>query len=144
MYEWGVNSIVTKHSDYFVWKDTSERVTRRCDDTVDKERANTCVLKGVQQPKKLPKTPGNPTRYCHVFIIGWRRKQKKTVFWNRASHSFNSFINSNWFGIKILITSFLHWGKTICSDMNHNHVDSSADPALKVIACLTLFIITLV
>ena len=28
MYVWGVNSM-TKHSDYFVWKDTSERVARR-------------------------------------------------------------------------------------------------------------------
>ena len=25
---------MTKHSDYFVWKDTSERVARRCDYTV--------------------------------------------------------------------------------------------------------------
>jgi len=36
---------VTKLSDYFVWKDTSERVARRCDDTVDKKRVNSCVLK---------------------------------------------------------------------------------------------------
>ena len=41
---WGVNSTVTKHSDYFVCKDTSERVTRRCDDTVDKKQVNSCVL----------------------------------------------------------------------------------------------------
>jgi len=33
MFVWDVNSTVTKHSDYFVWKDTSERVARRCDDT---------------------------------------------------------------------------------------------------------------
>jgi len=55
---------VTKHSDYFVWKDTSERVARRCDDTVDKKRVNSGVLKqlfleGVEQPKISPKTPGN-------------------------------------------------------------------------------------
>jgi len=47
---------VTKHADYFVGKDTSERVARRCDDTVDKKRLNSCVLKqlcseGVEQPK---------------------------------------------------------------------------------------------
>jgi len=36
---------VTKHSDYFVWKDTSERVARRCDDTVDKKQVNYCALK---------------------------------------------------------------------------------------------------
>jgi len=55
---------VTKHSDYFVWKDTSERMARRCDDTVDRKRVNSCVLKhlsleGVEQPKKWPTNPGN-------------------------------------------------------------------------------------
>jgi len=56
---------MTKHSDYFVWKDTSERVAARCcDDTVDKKQANSCVLKhlfleGVEQPKISPKPPGN-------------------------------------------------------------------------------------
>jgi len=34
----------TKHSDYFVWQDTSERVARRCDDTVDQKRVKSCVL----------------------------------------------------------------------------------------------------
>ena len=32
-YVWGVNSTVTKHSDYFVGKDTLERVSRQCGDT---------------------------------------------------------------------------------------------------------------
>jgi len=41
----GVNSTVTKHSDYFVWKDTSERVARCCDDTVERKRVNPCILK---------------------------------------------------------------------------------------------------
>jgi len=54
----------TKHSDYFVWKDTSERVAQRYDYTVNKKRVNSCVLKhlfleAVQQPKILPKNPGN-------------------------------------------------------------------------------------
>ena len=30
---WVVNSTVTKHSDYFVWKDMSQRVTQRYEDT---------------------------------------------------------------------------------------------------------------
>ena len=39
-------------------------MARRCDDTVDKKRANSCVLKqifleGVEQPKISPKNPGN-------------------------------------------------------------------------------------
>jgi len=37
VYVRGVNSTVTKHSDYFVWKDTSERVTWSCDDTIRQE-----------------------------------------------------------------------------------------------------------
>jgi len=56
----------TKHSDYFVWKDTSERVARRCnsDYTVDKKRVNSWVLKhlfseGVEQPKISSKNSGN-------------------------------------------------------------------------------------
>jgi len=58
------SSDVTEHSDYFVWKDTSERVARRCDDTVDKKRVNSCILKhlfleGFEQPKISPKNPGN-------------------------------------------------------------------------------------
>jgi len=55
---------MNKHWDYFVWKDTSERMIRRCDYTVDKKRVNSCVLKhlfleGVEQPKISPKNPGN-------------------------------------------------------------------------------------
>ena len=39
----------------------SEHVARRCDDTVDKKRVNSCQLKhlfleGVEQPKNRPKT----------------------------------------------------------------------------------------
>ena len=39
-------------------------MARRCDDTVDKKRVNSSVLKhlfleGVEQPKTSPKTPGN-------------------------------------------------------------------------------------
>ena len=55
---------MTKHSDYFVWKDTLECVARRCDYAVDKKRVNSCVLKhcfleGVDQPKISPKKPRN-------------------------------------------------------------------------------------
>jgi len=61
---WGVQSKVTKQSDHNVWKDTSERVARRCDDTVDKKRVNSSVpkhlfLERVEQLKISPKTPGN-------------------------------------------------------------------------------------
>jgi len=47
MYVYGINSTVIKHSDYFVWKYKSERVTWRFNDTVavDKKRVKSCVLK---------------------------------------------------------------------------------------------------
>jgi len=55
---------MNKHSDYFVWKDTSERVARRCGDTINKKWVSSGVIKhlfleGVKQPKILPKIPGN-------------------------------------------------------------------------------------
>jgi len=106
MYVWGVNSIVTKHSDYFVWNYTSERVTRRCDDTVDKKRVNSCVLKyffleGAEQPEKSPKIPENA--FSNALLISrfqyFAAPQKKNaaknktalraILWNRASRGFN-------------------------------------------------------
>jgi len=61
---------VTKNSDYFVWKETSQRVARLFDDTVDKKRVKSSVLKqlfleGVEQPKYRQKTLEmlSPTRY---------------------------------------------------------------------------------
>jgi len=70
MYVWGVNSTVTKHLGHFVWKDTSERMTRRSADTVEKKRVNSCVLKYLfwrelsnqkNRPKNLEML--SPTRY---------------------------------------------------------------------------------
>ena len=96
------SSDVTKHSDYFVWKDTSERVARRCDDIVDKKRVNSCILKhlfleGVEQPETSPKTPGNAlsdallTSPFQDFApdAANRRNALRAVFWNRASRGFN-------------------------------------------------------
>jgi len=61
---------MTKHSDYFVRKDMSERVARHCDETVGTKRVHSCVLKHLfleraEQPKMSPKTPEMlfPTRY---------------------------------------------------------------------------------
>jgi len=56
---------VTKHSDRFVWKDTSqsERVARRCNNAVDQKWLNSCVLKHLfcreLSNQKSGKTPGN-------------------------------------------------------------------------------------
>jgi len=85
MYVWGVNSTVTKHWDYFVWKDTSERVTRRCDGTVDKKRVNSCVLKYLfwrelsnQKNRQKSRTcfPRRATNVMFSKICGWRRSKK--------------------------------------------------------------------
>jgi len=91
---------MTKNSDYFVWKDTSDRVARRCDYTVDKKRLNPCVLKhlfleGVEQPKISPK-PGN-TLSDALLMSRFRNFEADTakyktvlraVFWNRASRGY--------------------------------------------------------
>ena len=70
MYVRRVNSTVTKHPDYFVSKDTSERVTRRCDDSVDKKQVNSFVLKyffwrELSNQTNRKETPEilSPTRY---------------------------------------------------------------------------------
>jgi len=84
---------MTKHSDYFVWRDTSEHVARRCDDTVDKKRVNSCELKhlfleGVEQPKISPKNPRN----AHSDALLMSRFQNFTADAakkNRASRGFN-------------------------------------------------------
>jgi len=63
----------------------SERVARRCDDTVDKKRVNSSVLKHlflerVEQPKISSKNPGNALSnalICHVFKISRLTPQKK-------------------------------------------------------------------
>jgi len=93
---------MTKHSDYFVWKDTSKRVAHRCDYTVDKKRVNSCVLQhlfleGVEQPKISPKKPGNALSNALLMsrfskICGWRRTKNtalRAIFWNSASRGFN-------------------------------------------------------
>ena len=55
---------MTRHLDYFVWKDTSEREAQRYDYTANMKRVNSCVSKHlfmelVEQPKISPKNPGN-------------------------------------------------------------------------------------
>ena len=92
---------MTKHSDYFVWKNTSERVARRCDYTIDKMRENSCVLKhlflkGVEQLKMSPEKPKKALSDALLmsrFQISRLTPQKKSalcaVFWNRASRGFN-------------------------------------------------------
>jgi len=78
MYVWGVNSRVTKHSDYFVWKDTSQCVTRHCDDIVDKKRVNSCELKYLiwreisnQEIVKTPRTCSLGRADIDVILV-WR------------------------------------------------------------------------
>ena len=88
MYVRGVNSTVTKYSDYFVWKDTSERVARRCDDTVDKKRVNSCVLKHLcwrefSNQKNCHKTPEllSPTGYwCRISRLTPQKKKRHELF----------------------------------------------------------------
>jgi len=90
------------HSDYVVWKDTSEQVTRRCDDTVDKihkTRVNFCVLKhrfgGSWVTKKSPpKAPTNAVSdACHGTLQGRGRLKshglsETPIVWRNTSVTF--------------------------------------------------------
>jgi len=87
MYMWVVISTMTKYSEYFVWKDTSERVSRRCEDTVDRKRVNSCILNhlsldGDEQPKnrqKPPEMPYPPRCKCVFQIFAADAATNKTV-----------------------------------------------------------------
>ena len=90
---------VTKHSDYFVWKDTLERVARRYDDTVDKKQVNSCVLKHLFCRELSNQTYCQKNRKCCLRRVtfskfrAWRRKKNTALrtgfFENRALRSFN-------------------------------------------------------
>jgi len=104
--------IVFKHSDYFVWKDTSERETWRCEDTIDKKLVNSCTLKclflrQLSNQRNCPKFPEmlSSTRYkCHVF----KNLGKTTFVTALRVVSINEWIWIN-SGTKILRCSFLQW-----------------------------------
>jgi len=112
---------MTQHSDYFIWKYTSERVARRCDDTVDKKRVNSCVLKqlfseGVEQPKILPKKPGNAlsdalliSRFQNFAADAAKKQQPSARFFKTALRAVSIYslirINS---GPNILRSCFIH------------------------------------
>jgi len=112
---------MTKHSDYFVWKDTSERVARRCDDTIDKKRVNSCVLQhlfleGFEQPKMSPKNPGNAfsdallmSRFQNFAADAAKQKPRSARFWKTALRAvlINQSIQIN-SGPMILRSCFLH------------------------------------
>ena len=89
----GVNSKVTKQSDHYVLKDTSERVVRRCDNTVAKKRVNSYVLKHVflervEKPKISPKTPGNASSDA-LLMSCFQNFAADAAKKNRAKHGFN-------------------------------------------------------
>ena len=113
---------MTKHSDYFVWKDTSECVARRCDYTVNKKRVNSCVpehlfLEGVEQPKKSPNNPGNTfsdallmSRFQNFAADAAKKKPRSARFFDTALRAvlINESIRIN-SGPNILRSCFLHW-----------------------------------
>jgi len=86
----GVNSTATKHSDYFVWKDTSERVTRRCGDTSRQEASEFLRIKtslflrkfSNKQIRSKPPEMLSLTRYwCFAFkiLLDTLRASRKVV-----------------------------------------------------------------
>jgi len=99
VYVWDVNSKVSKHSDYFVWKETSERVTRRWDDTSwQKASEFSCIktppfLREISN-KKIAKTPQKfslpgrrATNVRFSKFRGWHCQNK-----NCAQRGFNSLM----------------------------------------------------
>jgi len=84
IFVWGVNSKVTKQSDHCVWKDTSERVVRRCDDTVEQEASEflctkTPLFEESWATKNMNKKNWNcslrrATKVVFSKFRGWRRK----------------------------------------------------------------------
>ena len=99
---WSVNSTVTTHLDYFVRKDTSQSVTRCCDDTSWQDaRKFLCtksplVLREVRN-RRIAKFPWECFLKCATnvtFLKNWLAPQKNktalhAVLWNRASHGYN-------------------------------------------------------
>jgi len=64
VYLWAVNSTVTKHSDYFVWKDTQEHVTWWCNDTSWQEANKFLCMKTPFGGSSATKNNRQRTRKC--------------------------------------------------------------------------------
>jgi len=93
---WGVNSTVTKLSDYFVWKNTSERVTGRCNDTCWEEACEFLCIKTfehIELPAKLLDyfLRSNKSNINHLFFWGSSATKKiaknpRNCFFRRATN----------------------------------------------------------
>jgi len=99
-------------------------VARRCDDTIDKNRVNSCVLRhlfleGVEQPKKNTQNPRkcflrHATNVTFSKFRWWRRKKKTPRgFLKTALRAVlcNDLINS---GPMVLKSCFLHCTPSVC------------------------------
>jgi len=96
---------VTKHSDYFIWKDTLARMTWRCDDTSWQDASEFLRIKTslflweISNQKNRQKTPEtwmlSPMRYqYHVLNISWLAPQKKLFLETALCAVFiNSLVN---------------------------------------------------
>jgi len=76
VYLWAVNSTVTKHSDYFVWKDTQEHVTWWCDDTSWQEANKFLCMKTPFGGSSATKKNRQRTRKCCL----WRTQATSVMF----------------------------------------------------------------
>jgi len=106
---------MTKHSDHFVRKDSSERVARRCDDTVDKKRMNSCVRKHLcwRELSNQKKTPTKNrkhslrrvTNVTFAKFRSWHRQKKKEF--ETALRAVLLWINSDI--LKSCLLHYLHY-----------------------------------
>jgi len=85
-------------------------VARRCDDTVDKKRVNSCVLKhlfseGLEPPKILPKKTGNAL--SDALLMSSFENLAANAAKRKTNPLLKSLIRIN-SGPKILRSCFLH------------------------------------
>ena len=139
---------MTKHSDYFDSKDTSERVARRCDDTVDQKQVISCVLKHlfferVEQPKISPKNPGNAfsdalLMSCFQNVAANAAKTKTTRGFSKPrafrTPLINQLIQIN-SGSMILRSCFLHciheFSMKFSTPLGHNRIQMVLEGGFK-------------
>ena len=91
VYVWGINSTVTKHLEDFVSNDTSERLTRRCENSSWQNASEFLFIKTplflseVSNKKINKQTRKWPLRRAANVTFSKFRCWRPADFWNRAS-----------------------------------------------------------
>ena len=134
-YMWSVNSTVTKHSDNFVWKDTSECVTQCCDDTSWQKASEFFCIKhfffwGSPAIKRFTRNPQKYSlrRATTIFFSSFRSSSMQFFETMLRAVFVNYWINSLVWGQRI-------W-EVVCSTEERRN--SSTGTWLKRVKCSIL------